>query len=113
MKFMFTFFFLMIWGQYLLVKLVCKPNLFAVDQEIILIDTKAELGYQVQSLAKCDFNSLGQFLAVGALTHQAEEIEMSCPEIVSKKIEEDFWRESQTLHANKNIKFTKRNKDYE
>ena len=94
-----------------LVKLFCKPNLFAVEQEIILIDTTAELGKQVYSLAKCDLNSLGQFLAVGALTNQAEVIEMNCPEIISKKIVDDFWKESEALHANQNIKLEIRNKE--
>lgn len=103
----------MIWEWFPLVKLFCKPNLFTVNQEIILIDTNAELGYQVRKLAECDFNSLGQFLAVGALTNQAEVIEMSCPEEVSKKIVDDFWKESETLHANQNIKIEIRNKDYE
>lgn len=94
-----------------LVKLFCKPNLFAMEQEIIIIDTTEKLGFQVRSLAKCDFNSLGQFLAVGALSNKAEVIELQCPEVLSKRVVDDFWKESELLHANQNIKFEIRNKE--
>lgn len=96
-----------------LVKLFCKPNLFTIDQEILVINTDAPLGEQVKLLAKCEFVSLGQFLAVGALTEQAKVIELTCPEVVSQKVVDDFWKESNVLHANQNIKFEIRNKDYE
>ena len=95
----------MTWEWCLLVKLFCKPNLFAVQQEIILIDTTAELGYQVKKLTDdCNLNTLGQFLAVGALTNQAEVVELTGSEMVLDKIIKDFWTESKALHANQNIK---------
>lgn len=88
-----------------LVKLFCKPNLFTVQQEIILIDTAAKLGYQVKKLTEdCNLNTLGQFLAVGALTNQAEVVELTGSEIVLDKVIKDFWAESKALHANQNIK---------
>jgi len=43
-------------------------------------------------------------LAVGALTNQAEVVELTGSEIVLDKVIKDFWAESKALHANQNIK---------
>lgn len=88
-----------------LVKLFCKPNIFSYDQEIILINTEAPLGQQVRKLTdECNLNTLGQFLAVGALTNQAEAVELTGSEVILDKIIKEFWAESKKLHANQNIK---------
>lgn len=98
-------YFLMTEEWYHLVKIFCKPNLFTVQQEIILIDTNAQLGYQVRKLTdECNLNTVGQFLAVGAMVHKADAVELKGPEAALDKIVEDFWKESKSLHANQNIK---------
>lgn len=105
MKFIVTCFSLTMEEWCHLVKLFCKPNLFTVQQEIILIDTTAELGYQVRKLTdECNLNTIGQFLAVGAMVHHADAVELKGPEAALDKIVEDFWKESKSLHANQNIK---------
>lgn len=103
----------MIWEWFLLVKLFCKPNLFSYDQEIILIDTDAPLGYQVKKLTdECNLNTLGQFLAVGALTNKADIIELNGSEQLLEKIIKDYETESNKLFANQNVKIEVR-KTYE
>lgn len=76
-----------------------------MQQEIILINTEEPLGYQVRKLTdECNLNTLGQFLAVGALTNQVEAIELTGMENLLEKIIDDFWRESKKLHANQNVR---------
>lgn len=105
MKFMLICYFHTIWEWCNLVKLFCKPNLFSYEQEIILINTEAPLGQQVRKLTdECNLNTLGQFLAVGALTNQAETIELTGPEQLLDKIIKDYNAESNKLFANQNVK---------